>query len=209
MTKFISSTLLFLVCQFRLQAQFMVDTVSTVEITGIKSTKKVSFSTFTSKVSLSGSHFGYTTTEQDTSIKERIAPVAIQVSNTKGVKVRLDSILVKSTPFDTNKTIVTLNIYSGNKLYNAAKMKLIRTDGKVSTAYFDTPIFLPEDTSYIGFTIITKDNANFPFTFYTNAKLKGYFYSYNKERDEFRLLNHDDMPRITCPQIQLYYTRME
>jgi hypothetical protein len=207
MRNFIFSTLQFLTCQFAAQAQFMVDTINAIEITGKETVKKVSFSTFTSKISLSNSHFGYTAMEQDTSIKEHIVPVAIQVRNTKGVKVRLDSMLVKSTPFDTSKTVVMLNIYAANRLYNAAQIKLVKVDGKASTVYFDTPIFLPADTSYIGFTILTKDN--FPFNFYTNAKIGGYLYSYNKQRDAFKLLHFDDMPPVTCPQIQLYYTKME
>lgn len=206
MAKIIFYTLFLLTCQFQVQAQFMVDTLSPVEITSKKNIKRVSFSTFTSKISLSGSHFGYTTTEQDTSVEERVIPVAIQVQNKKGDIVRLDSMLIKSTFFDTTKTTITLNIYATGKRYKSSRIILMKTDGKASTVYFASPVYLPPDTSYIGFTVTTRDN--FSFSFYTNKKIQGYLYSYNQAHDEFRLLHYKDMPRVTCPQIQLYYTKI-
>lgn len=152
----------------------MVDTLSPVEITSKKNIKRVSFSTFTSKMSLSGSHFDYTTTEQDTSVEERVIPVAIQVQNKKRYIVRLDSMLIKSTSFDTTRTSIILNVYAAGKRCTSSRIILVKTDGKVSTVYFANPVYFPPDTSYIGFTVTTRNN--FSFSFYTNKKIQGYLY---------------------------------
>jgi hypothetical protein len=207
MSRIIFYLFLFFFSTGQLHAQFMVDTIGTVEITGKREAKKTSFSTFTAKVSLHNAQFGFTNIEKDTLIRERVLANAIQIQNTKAARVRLDSMLVKSTPFDTTKVTVMLNIYAAGKRYSSAKVKLVKSKGKLSTLYFDTPVFLPAGTSYLGFTIITK--AGFYFSFYTNTRLKGHLYAYNKERDEFTLLSLEDVPPITCPQIQLYYTRTE
>ena len=196
-------------------AQFMIDTLDAIIIKSSKSLKKPSFfSTFTANISFRNSAFGVTSIEPDTTERTFIFPNAIQVQNTKGVKVRLDSILIKSSPLDTSEINIKLNVYASNKLFSSSNVKFLRRKGNVSTAIFDTPLFLPPETSYLGFSFVSKSGFSTlkseydHFSFYTNKKIPGYLYSYNRERDEFKLLEYGDMPPITCPQIKLYYTKM-
>jgi hypothetical protein len=188
-------------------AQFMLDTLPAVVIKSSRP-KRPALSTFTNKISLNNSSFTLSKSYENSSETEFILPNAIQILNTQGTKVRLDSMLIKSSPLDTGKIIFTLNIFTANKLFSKSRVRFANIHEPVSTVLFDHDVYLPTETSYIGFSYVTK--ANYRFSLYTNKKVPGYLYSYNKERDEFKLLTFDHGVRpLNCPQVELYYTVVE
>jgi hypothetical protein len=208
MNKLLPLIIILSLFNLRSYSQFMVDTLDVVEIKDSKKIKKPNFSTFTTSVSLNNSSFGLSKSYQDSSVREFILPNAIQVQNTKGIRVRLDSMLIKCSIIDTSKLIFSLNIFAANKLFSSSQVRFSNRQGKVNTVLFDNDVYLPAETAYIGFSYIAKDNYHL--SLYTNKKVPGYLYSYNKERDEFKLIKFDhDVPPLTCPQIKLYYTKMD
>jgi len=208
MFKKLTYTAVFTCCCYTSQAQFNADTLQTIEINGLKITKQPEFSTFTTSVSLNSTHITFLNRRADSVARDFVLPVAIRVQNTKGIKLRLDSMLIKSTRIDTGKLIFTLNIYAANKLFSAAPARFTNIRGKVATVLFDREIFLPTETSYLGFSYTTTDNYNF--ALYTNRKLPGHIYYYSKDRDEFGLTPlSDNPPPITCPQVKLYCSRVD
>ncbi|RYG53681.1 MAG: hypothetical protein EOO01_03710 [Chitinophagaceae bacterium] len=188
-------------------AQFNADTLATIEVNGVRTTKKPDFSTFTNKLSLNSTHVTFLNHQADSISRDFVLPVAIRVQNTKGVKLRLDSMLIKSTRIDTGKLIFTLNVYSANKLFSAATATFTNIRGNVATVLFDRQIYLPIETCYLGFSYVTRDHYNF--ALYTSRKFPGYIYYYSKDRDEFGLTPFEDNPPpISCPQVKLYYTKL-
>lgn len=182
------------------KAVFRVTTLKEVEVRANKKNIPV-FSTFTKKLFIS--------------TKTNIAyakggdfncPVAIKIENYH-LKTRIDSIKVKSERMDIKNMDFAINIFSDNKLADKVNITNIKQNGKEFTLTLTKETFLPFDISYISYAYSIKDQADF--NLYSNQKVNGYLYSYNKEKNEFKLLEEEALPDIPVPQIEIYYTVIE
>lgn len=182
------------------KAAFKVTTLKEVEVKANKKEIPV-FSTFTKKL--------FVSTKTNITYAQGgdfNSPVAIKIENYH-LKTRIDSIKVKSEKMDIKNLDFAINIFSENKLANRVNVSSVKQNGKEFTLTLAKETFLPFEVSYISYAYSIKDQANF--NIYSNQKVSGYLYSYNKERDEFKLLEEKGLPDIPVPQIEIYYTVIE
>jgi hypothetical protein len=191
----------FLCCGPVSHAQFLIDTVSTVEITAKGSKPVKRFSTFNRRLFGAGTH-------QFVRSKSGYfpSPVAVKFINPRGRhSVRVDSVAVKSTELDTAYVRLHLALFQGGKLLKLSPAGDIQRKGKVSTFQPLENLEIPPGESYVAFWFDLKEV--YPFYVYTTKSVQGYYYSYNSERDEFSLLDPGDAPTM-APQIIIYYTTL-
>jgi len=185
---------------FNTHAQFTVDTLTAVEISSKKIKPVMEFSTFSKKL-IGGNVKTWMKTNGDF-----FCPLAVRVVNSKGYKVRIDSIDVKSENFDTNKVKFSINLFYSGALKDQSRITGLKRNGKVYSFKLVHPLILPADTSYLSYSFSLSEETNF--FIYTNSKIEGSLYSYNKDRNEFQIIEDNDLPFLGAPQFIIHYTTL-
>ena len=196
------SALFFTISKARAQekATFKVTTLKGVDVKANKSKIPV-FSTFTKKLfSSTKTHLSYT---QGGDFN---CPVAIKIENYH-LKTRIDSIKIKCERLDIQHLNFAINIFSDSKLADRVNIATVKQNGKEFTLTPAKETFLPFNVSYLSYAYSIENESNF--NLYSNQKVSGYLYSYNKDRDEFKLLEEAGLPEIPVPQIEIYYTVLD
>lgn len=148
-----------------------------------------------------------------------IYPLCIPINNQKGFAVQIDSIYSKGSGMPPDKILLYFNLYKDNKrLQTQTATKFYRRE-KFNVFVFSQGIRLPKGESYLSFNFKFIDRP-FDFTVERNPRITGSLYSYNKERNEFKLIDsvlttHGDKsssrmestendPLFSAPQVKIF-----
>lgn len=126
----------FLISSCTVKGQFKIDTLSEVNITSKRISAKPFFSTFSKRLFFKNQLLDFTSVNyRKDSIDEFIYPIVIQVENNTNHKIKLDSLLIKSTNIDTSKVTIFFEVFQSGKRVSISKLKIANRGKKLKLCF--------------------------------------------------------------------------
>lgn len=149
-----------------------------------------------------------------------IFPDCIPINNEKGFAVQIDSIYIRGSNMSPDKVELYFNLYKENKRYQTQAATTFYRKKKLNVFVFEKGFRLPKGKSYLSFNYKFIDTP-FDFKIKTNTRITGALYSYNEQRNEFKLTDSvrtyytdkpndswmestEDNPRFSSPQVKIF-----
>ena len=198
-----------------------VDTIPEVVVYGkrLKPDEKViTYSTFRRSFLFNNQSYGVNSTysEKDSTY---IYSLCIPINNQKGFAVQIDSIYLKGSNMPSDKIQLYFNLYKDNKRLQTQTATKFYRKKKFNVFVFSQGIRLSKGESYLSFNYKFIDTP-IDFTVKTNPRITGALYSYNKERNEFKLIDSvltthgnkskgrmeptENYPYFSAPQVKIF-----